>query len=590
MKQNIVLGISESHNSTATLLVDGKIVFVISEERLSRKKNQWGFPAKSVGYILDHYSIKPEDIDQVVLSFKNPFIPLHEESAGKNEYWLHALARVAGPLIKDSMDTIGYYVPPLYNLYKLCYDKIYKKILWKMMRLRHFEEIERMTGIRAENITAIDHHLAHACSVLYSFNSPSPKLIFVADGIGDDSCATLYTASDLHDLSVVASTPNGISLAYLYGIITGYLGMKKWEHEYKVMGLAPYADTEGVARTYEILKKIIWLDDNDLSFKSHTHAEFYHYYLKKHLEGHRFDWIAGAAQKLVEDLLSQWVSAAIKKTQIHTVLLAGGIFMNIKANQVLSEIAGVENMYIMPSGADESTAIGAAYYGYHQECTKRKGARAPLPIENLYLGNSYPDSEVLQAIEKYPTKFSVKRIDDIEKEIARLLTEDKIIGRFNGRMEFGARALGNRSILANPSNRDLVQIINEKIKQRDFWMPFACTVLKEREKDYLINPNNFESPYMMLGYRTTDLGKKCLRAAIHPYDKTVRPQILTEEMNPAYYRLIRHFEEITGIGAVLNTSFNLHGEPIVCSPFDALRTFELSDLDFLALGNYLLSK
>jgi len=590
MKRHIILGISESHNATATLLIDNKIVCVISEERLSRQKNQWGLPLKAIAYMLGQYSVRPEDVDRVVLSFENPFIPLHDAPVIKGEYWLNKLARTAGPLIKDTMDIIGYYIPPLFDIYKFSYDKIYKDLLWDKMRRSHCNDIEKSTGISARKITAIEHHLSHAYSVLYAFRSPDPKLIFVADGIGDSACATLYSVSDGAEPSVIASTPNGISLAYLYGIITGYLGMKKWEHEYKVMGLAPYADPEGVKKTYEILKKIIWLDENALTFKSHTHAEFYHYYLAKHLAGHRFDWIAGAAQKLVEDLLAQWIRAAVKKTGIRTVLLAGGVFMNIKANQILSELDEVEHLYIMPSGADESTAIGAAYYGYHAECRQQNAACDPQPLNDIYLGNSYTDEEIADAIAGYQTAFQSRKCDDIEKEVAGLLADNKIVGRFKGRMEFGARALGNRSILANPSNKDLVQIINKKIKQRDFWMPFACTVLKERENDYLLNPKKTESPFMMLGFNTTDAGMKQLGAAIHPYDKTVRPQILTEQVNPSYYRLIKYFEEITGIGAILNTSFNLHGEPIVCSPFDALRTFELSDLDYLALGQYLVHK
>jgi carbamoyltransferase len=191
---------------------------------------------------------------------------------------------------------------------------------------------------------------------------------------------------------------------------------------------------------------------------------------------------------------------------------------------------------------------------------------------------------------KIPEGYKVERAADIEEKIAELLERHVIVARLAGRMEYGARALGNRSILANPSNVDSVRVINEQMKNRDFWMPFAGTLLEERADDYLENPKKIFSPHMMLAYRTKPLAKKELRAAIHPYDFTIRPQILRESYNPSYYRILKAFEKRTGIGGVLNTSFNLHGFPIVLGPKEAWHAFENSGLTHLAMENHLISK
>lgn len=392
--------------------------------------------------------------------------------------------------------------------------------------------------------------------------------------------------------------PNSCSLAALYADVTLHLGMKMIEHEYKVMGLAPYADIVGVEKVYkEVFRELFEISSN-LGIRTKLPSEYFYEYLKeklfeKHLRErrslYRFDWVAGAVQRLTEEVLVEWVKKAVTKTGQDKVALGGGVFLNVKANMGIMYRTPVSRLYICPSGGDESTAIGAAYWGYKFLCGERAKTK---PLTHLYLGPSYTEAEVEESLKKWKPrkKYEVNRVKDMEGFIVELLSKGKIVARFKEKMEFGARALGNRSILADPSNFDLVRELNEQIKQRDFWMPFAPAILAERQHEYLINSKEIKAPYMVLAFKTTPLAWKELKAAIHPYDKTCRPQVLEKEWNESYYRLIKEFEKLTGIGAVLNTSFNLHGEPIVCSPDDALGTFENSGLRYLALEDYLIAK
>jgi carbamoyltransferase len=266
--------------------------------------------------------------------------------------------------------------------------------------------------------------------------------------------------------------------------------------------------------------------------------------------------------------------------------------MNVKANMLLASEAWVRDLFVFPSCGDESNAVGAAYLGYLELCQRRGFQAAPRPFGPAYLGPSIDDGEVEAFIRARDVgaRHRVSEPADIEERIAELLETDGVVARCAGRMEFGARALGNRSILANPADHRVVGLINRMIKNRDFWMPFAPTILREREDDYVVNPKRLSSPYMMLAFASNPKRRDEIVAALHPQDGTIRAQILDEAWNPGYHRVIREFERRTGIGAVLNTSFNLHGEPLVCGPADAVDTFERSGLPHLALGRFLISK
>jgi len=244
-------------------------------------------------------------------------------------------------------------------------------------------------------------------------------------------------------------------------------------------------------------------------------------------------------------------------------------------------------VFIMPSPGDESTPFGACYWGYLKLTKNKKIPSAPA---NLYLGSEFTNYQVKNALKRSNKKYNIQRVSDMENTISRLLARGKIVARFAGRMEWGARALGNRSILADASNIDIKETINKMIKSRDFWMPFAPTILSKNATKYIINPKNIEAPYMILAFDTKPDARDDLVAAIHPDDKTARPQVISKKENPEYNKIVKKFKEITGRGVILNTSFNLHGYPIVRTPKDALRVFKNSSLSYMALENYLVTK
>ena len=375
------------------------------------------------------------------------------------------------------------------------------------------------------------------------------------------------------------------SIGELYSRVTKALGMKPLEHEYKVMGLAAYTSKQYYQKCKEeIFEGLFWLDG--LEFRSKIPSHMFDYYLEKKIPYHRFDNIAGALQDLLEENVLAWIKKAINLTGIKTIYTGGGVFMNVKLNKKIQELCEVKNVYFMPSCGDESTPIGAAYYIY------KKYANNPKAFKNIYFGINYSNEDIELFIKKkgLDKKYSIDYYENIEKMVAELLAEYKIVARFKGRCEWGARSLGNRAILGRPDKMDIFFEINDRIKQRDFWMPFAPTILDKYAQLYLSNPKNIEAPYMITAFDSTELGKEKFKAAIHQRDKTLRAQILKKEFNPDYYKLIEYFYDLTGIGGLLNTSFNLHGYPLVATLEQALFTIENSDLEYLAMENFLLIK
>jgi carbamoyltransferase len=262
--------------------------------------------------------------------------------------------------------------------------------------------------------------------------------------------------------------------------------------------------------------------------------------------------------------------------------------MNVKANKLISELSELDDLFVFPSCGDETNAIGAAWWVEANEGTG--GGHIP-PLGHVYWGPAYGDAAVDEALARNPgrDRWVITREDDIDSRVADLLAAGEVVARCTGRAEFGARALGNRSILADPTQNEVVRQINDMIKSRDFWMPFAPALLAARADDYIVNPKGLQAPYMILAFDTTARVDE-LKAAIHPYDLTARPQVVYEDWNPGLHRILSEFERRTGRGAILNTSFNLHGSPIVNTPAEALEVFSESGLRHLALNDYLVSK
>lgn len=560
-KSIYVLGINESHCATACLMKDGEIIAVASEERFTKIKNQSGYPKNAIEYCLNFAKIKAGDLESVNISFLHPVKTTNSLASASN-------------LFQDLFSKFTFISLFIFKVREF----IYVNFFMKSLQEKHKNDLAKKLKVKKELIYFRDHQTCHAYSAYYSApkNIGEDSLVITCDGAGDFTCSKIFTVKN--DIwKEIASSQNENSIGMLYYYITKYLGMKPNEHEYKVMGLAPYSKKEYSTEIYELFKNIYTVKGLEIKSKiPHVSLEKY---LDKYLKGYRFDVIANATQLFTEYILVTLIKNSIKKTGIKNIYLAGGVFMNVKANMLIANLPEVEKIFIMPSASDESTAIGASYVGFN-------GLKKAL--NNIYLGPDLNKFEIKKVLNK--KLFKIKKLNSPEKTIAKLLSKGEIIARCVGRMEFGQRALGNRSILARADNRDVIKTINEQIKGRDFWMPFAPVILNERVNDYLINSKNLDSKYMMLAFETTKLAQKELIAGLHSYDLTTRPQIISENENPEYYNIIKEFEKITDIGGILNTSFNLHGFPIVNTPIDAINVFTNSGLKYLLLDNFLISK
>lgn len=592
-----ILGISVSHNSTAALLKDNKIIACASEERFNRIKNYTGVPKKSIRYCLSQTKIDISKLDKVMVAgtCSPPLIYIDQEKienfgvqAPSLSTKLYQKARQAYLFSRENLEYT-------YPFFKGTIDQLYNfgfLLLSKRFQSENHQRINELYKIPKEKIQFVDHHLCHAYAALYS--SPFPKtnkpiLVFTSDCQGDNLSATVNIYKN-GELKRVSATSMHSSLGALYTEVTKFLGMQPNNHEYKVMGLAPYAPQKSAEESYKLLKELIWLDKKNLVFNSKISSESFKIFLSRKLQNKRFDHIAAAIQQLTEELLTEWVQTAIKRYKIPTIACGGGVFMNIKANKRVLKIPELKKLFVMPSCGDESNAIGAAFAGYIQNRNTPKSP--PLPLNNLYLGPSFTNEEVKKTLnnKQFKGKYKIKYYKNIEEITSSLLSQGKILARFADSMEWGARALGNRSILADSSRYEVVDKINRMIKKRDFWMPFAPLILDTWENKYLVNPKKAKSPYMTLGFDSTQLAKAHLKAAIHPYDKTLRPQVIDKQDNPQLYKILNLFSKKTNMGGLLNTSFNIHGEPIVCTPNDAMTTFSKSGLKYMSLNNYLISK
>ena len=574
-----VLGIVHEHNATVCLMQDGRIVFCQSEERLNRIKSSSGFPHETLRYVYEHLA-SPAEIDLAVV---------FEKSLSG---YLAMKAREFKPEIGS------FHLEPGAARLTLR-ERLLRTAPGRFARRLKAARVEASHGLRQEaeayfskalrldatKIRYVDHHLGHALSVFPNVAQWGMALIFTLDGFGDGLCGTVSLV-DQGKLERLSASEERHSLGMLYWDSTLLMGMKGLEDEFKVMGLAPYSDPSKHERLLARLRNLILIDEAG-EWKCAVHPDTLFDELERTFRLNRFDRIAGAVQALTEELITKWVSFWVAKTGCRNVALSGGVFMNVKAAHRVADLPLVDRLFVMPSAGDESCAIGSAVWGTLQALP----AQALQPLSSLFLGMEFSEAEIEGALAEAgcAARYHLSRPENVHCEVARLLAENKIVARFAGRMEFGARALGNRSILANPSDLRNVQRLNSAIKNRDFWMPFAPSILEDDMPRYVKGHDRIFSPYMCVARDSTPLAQRDLVAAIHPRDLTLRPQAVRREWNPEFFEIIKTFKVLTGIGGVINTSFNLHGEPIVCSPRDAIDTFERSKLDYMMLGPFLLA-
>ncbi|MCA9486558.1 MAG: hypothetical protein H6500_01185 [Candidatus Woesearchaeota archaeon] len=590
MKDVYVLGLQLGHNSSAALLCNGRVLAAISEEKFDNIKNSSAFPLKSISWLLEREGIKGEDLAAVVHSsyycacsqmIVDPILANKKRS----EIGFSFLSSLAGK-VEVKVGASQNLRSLLMQTHFLALERESKKAkkIFESLLKKHF-------SIDSSKLHYVRHHLAHSYYGYFGQNNvkADKSLIITMDGSGEKEFATISIADKKKKkITLVSSSRWDSSIGYVYAATTKYLGMKPIEHEYKVMGLAPYAK-DYYKKTYEkIFKDIIEFDEKTLEFHSSFPLTRFDLYLLEKAKYERFDNVAAALQEWTERTVTTWIEAAIKKYGIDELYFSGGLFMNVKLNQRITEMKSVKKAYFIGSCGDESNCIGAGYIISQKLDPKTE----LLPLENFYLGNEYCNEDVEAFIKEknLEKKYDVEYFEDIEEKTAELLSQDCVVARVKGRCEWGARALGNRSILANPSKMENFFKVNDQVKMRDFWMPFAPSLLIEDHKLYVSNPKNYKAPYMILSFHSTVLGQDKLRAALHQADKTLRAQLVEKEVNPSYHRLISLFKEKTGIGGVLNTSFNLHGYPLVSSLKQALFTFENCKLEYLCLENYVISK
>ena len=588
-----LLAITLDANSSACVMVDGVPIAAISEERFNKVKNYVGYPKAAVEYCLeaaggavDKVLLPSPELDPVLVLTHWTRRNVQQRMDEQNKYWYPKLYKNQNLNYLDVFpETADYNQYPGEDFWRQIDFTAPKDERARVFRDLRKQMVAEHIGIDPAKIEFKDHHLCHS-NYAY-FASPirdEPVLSFTADGFGDYWNATLRLFDENGKSTVLMETTDAL-LGRLYRFTTLNLKMKPLEDEYKVMGLAPYATEYHWRKPYEVFKELLKVDGINFRVLEQPQDFFFHY--KKRLESCRFDAIAGGLQKFLEETVVEWVRNAIKETGVRTVVFSGGVSMNVKAMMEVAKIPELKALYVPPSGADESLCIGAAY---HEESLVRPHNEIR-HVTNSYLGKGYSQDEIDAFVSDNKLGDRYEVVDNVDPhEIALMLEAGAVVGVFYGNMEFGARALGARSILADPRKRDTVKRINYKIKNRDFWMPFAPVVLAERFEDYFENEKDLISPFMTIGFNTTDRGRKDLIAALHAADLTGRPQRITAEHNPKYYNVVKAFEKLTGVGALLNTSYNLHGLPIAMTPEDAMHVFENSGLDALVLENTMLKK
>jgi len=608
---SILIGINWEQNSTACLMINGEVIACVSEERFSRVKNDERYPINAINWILKHYNINSNEIEAVCVISKlwSPgYILTRHYTNFSIENYIEEQQKIWFQRIykKKKISQVKTFEKKL-DFYQYPGPKFWKKVIKKIKNTNDHvsnneminlgKEIRRNVikkhlKIKDDKIKFMDHSFGHANFAFFSrnYNSKS-SLVLSMDAFGDNInySSRIYTIKKGKLIIKKLSEGNSFIIGRLYRYVTLILGFKPNEHEYKVMGLAPYAKDNYAEKVKNVFRK--YQTVKGLHFKFLKKPKDLYFQVKEDLKSFRFDNIAAGLQSYTEELILKWIRNLLLKKKIYNICLAGGVAMNVKTNMLISSLSKKIKLYVPPSPDDSSQAMGACYtyqvLKYKENCLKYC-----YPIKNAYLGPDVDKKKLNYFIKK---KIPKKKFKIINKNIniyaAKLLAKNKIVGRFCGRAEFGARSLGNRSILASPSNFDIIKKINEKVKNRDFWMPFAASILQNQSKKYFkkkIYSKNYN--YMTNCLHTNIKASSDFAAVIHPYDKTCRPQIISKNQNIEYEDLIHKFGEITGIYGILNTSFNLHGFPIVNSTENAMNIFLKTNLDALILENFLIVK
>ena len=567
MAQNAIIGLSIGYNTSSALLKDGEVAFAVEEERLIREKRTRKFPIRGVREALARTGMGLDDIDAFAVAW-NPAINLEPFNLSQS-------------LRTRYMGEFLYSVPN----YLMTLKEDNSALLTQQI-------VEFMDHSKLD-IYYVTHHLSHAAT--FFFSPFDRAAIMSIDGFGEKDCV-LFAEGEGNQLRTLWTQEFPHSLGSFYSAMTEFIGFQPDNDEWKLMGASSYGDRD---RYYDKLCKTFHLLDDggfELDLTYFNHFQFHRPLLyspkladllglepnerDKPLTQDYYD-LSAAAQRVTEEIYLHLLRHLHELTGLDNVVLAGGVVYNSVANGKVLQETPFKDVFIPPVPDDSGGALGAAFYMRHQVW---KQPREYVMTSN-YLGPGYTSEEIQGILNTL--KIGHAKLDDPARTAAELVASGKIVAWFQGRLEFGDRALGNRSILADPRDAEMKDKVNNTVKYREPFRPFAPSILAEHVDEFFVDA--VPAPYMEKVFPIRD-DKQAVIPAVTHVDGTGRLQTVTEESNPIYYRLIDAFHEITGVPVVLNTSFNLKGEPIVCSPQDALRTFYSSGLDALVLGDFLIKK
>jgi len=557
----ISLGInySQMKDSSACLIRDGAIIHAVAEERLSRVKHDGAFPKRAIQDCLAQASARSDEVDFVCFGWS----PVRKA-------FFHDVANfVSGRCPADYINVAS--------------------------SVRYFVSMTRQDGgaklfqdffgpTRAR-VRFVDHHLAHAISA-FAFSGFADAAVLVLDGRGAWEATSLWHARDGR-LEHVWTIPWPNSLGLFYAQFTNYLGFQPYSDEWKVMGLAPYGEP-GIN-----LREFIIPDDNPYKVSTRLllgrnsapvagiESRLGPRRIPESEIDDRHKDLAFAVQNSCEDAMMTLARAAVEKTGCRNLCLAGGVALNSKANGKIAASGFVDGFFVQPAAGDDGVCLGAAL----APCMEDGGKLPVRKMRHVYFGSASSDDDIGKTLRTY--KLRATPVADPAVAAAELLANGKILGWFQGRMEFGPRALGARSILADPRDPEMNAKVNNAVKFREWWRPFAPSMLAEVANQYIESAT--DSPFMTLTSQVRPEKRSVIPSVTH-VDGSARPQTVEREVNPLYWQLIHEFGQRTGVPVVMNTSFNLRGEPIVCSPSDAVRTFFSSGMDALVIGNFVVEK
>lgn len=547
------------HDSSACIVRDGELLFAVAEERLSRVKHDSAFPRLAIQACLEFAGVQAQQLDEVCFGWPR-----------------------AGAAYQHDLKNLASGKMPL-NYLGVLNSTLHFLSMWHQQA--GAKRFAQSFGPAKARMRFVDHHLAHAISA-YAYSGFADAAVVVMDGRGAWEATSIWHGRDGR-LEHVLTIPFPDSVGYFFSEFTEYLGFQRNSDEWKVMGLAPYGQP-GVDLS-------AFIDPQANPYRVHTKklvapgAQPFAEMIRllgpaREAESEiteRHKNVAFAAQEACEIAMMSVVRMAMQKAGSRNLCMAGGVALNSKANGKIAASGMVDNFFVQPAASDDGVALGAALAPYLDD----HGKLPNRAMRHAYLGASFDDAAIEPVLQTYKLRY--RRLDDVAASVAELLAQGKIIGWFQGRMEFGPRALGSRSILADPRDPEMNAKVNNAVKFREWWRPFAPSFKKEAAGEFLESAT--DSPFMILTAQVRPEKRAVIPSVTH-VDGSARPQTVEREINPLYWRLIDEFGRRTGVPVIMNTSFNLRGEAIVHTPTDAVRTFFSSGMDALSIGSFLVEK